>query len=66
VIIEFESSGMLGTVTGMGIDRARLTAEVSADGFELVTIGHWPRWNHYVAVFGKPSSVAQSQPRGGA
>jgi ubiquinone/menaquinone biosynthesis C-methylase UbiE len=66
VIIEFESSGMLGTVTGLGIDRARLTAEVSADGSELVTIDDWPGCNHYVAVFAKPGSVAQSQPRGGA
>lgn len=53
VIVEFEPAGLLGTVARMGIDRARLTAEVNANGFELVRIDDWPGWGHYVAVFVK-------------
>lgn len=53
VIIEFSHSGLLGTVTQMGIDRADLIAAVSRAGFEVVATDEWPGWNHYVAVFDK-------------
>lgn len=54
VIIEFESGGLLGMVSRMGIDQARLVTEVTAGGFELVSVDEWPSWGHYVAVFQKP------------
>ena len=55
VIIEFESSGLLGTVTRMGIEQSRLITEVTAGGFELVSVDEWPGWGHYLAVFRKPA-----------
>ena len=54
VIIEFESGGLLGMVSRMGIDQARLITEVTAGGFEFVSVDEWPSWGHYVAVFQKP------------
>jgi ubiquinone/menaquinone biosynthesis C-methylase UbiE len=54
VIIEFRHDGMLGRVTGMGIERPALVEAVTAAGFEVVTAGEWPGWDHYVAVFAKP------------
>lgn len=56
VIIEFESGGLLGMVSRMGIDQARLIAEVTTGGFELVSVGEWPGWGHDVAVFQRPES----------
>lgn len=52
-IIEFESGGLVGAVTGEGIDRADLIAQVTGGGFELVTVEEWPGLAHYVAVFRK-------------
>lgn len=52
-IIEFESGGLVGAVTGEGIDRADLIAQVTAGGFELVRVEEWPGLAHYVAVFRK-------------
>jgi len=54
VIIEFEAGGLLGMVSREGIDQAPLIAEVTASGFDLVSVGEWPGWGHYVAVFQKP------------
>lgn len=54
VIIEFEAGGFWGMVSREGIDRAPLIAEVTAGGFELVSVDEWPGWGHYVAVFRKP------------
>ena len=31
-------------------------AQVTAGGFELVSVDEWPGWGHYVAVFEKPVS----------
>lgn len=53
IIIEFSSSGLLGTLTRMGIDRATLIEQVTGSGFELVTSEDWPGWYHYVAIFQK-------------
>ena len=53
VIIEFEASSLLGTVSGEGIDRAPLISEVTAAGFELIEADTWPGWGHYVAAFEK-------------
>ena len=43
-------------VSGIGINRTRLLEEVTAGGFELVSVDEWPGWGHYVAVFEKPVS----------
>jgi precorrin-6B methylase 2 len=51
VIIEFTPDGIVGTVTRMGADQRALIDAVTANGFELVTTGEWPGWDHYVAVF---------------
>jgi ubiquinone/menaquinone biosynthesis C-methylase UbiE len=53
VIIEFERSGLLGTITREGIDRADLVTQVTSGGFELVTVTEWPGTSHYVGVFRK-------------
>jgi ubiquinone/menaquinone biosynthesis C-methylase UbiE len=50
-IVEFESSGVLGTVSREGIDRADLTSQLREGGFELMTAAEWPGWDHYIAVF---------------
>jgi precorrin-6B methylase 2 len=60
VIIEFRPDGLVGMVTRMGIDRAKLIDAVTAAGFEVVITREWPGWDHYVAVFNKP---AATQPR---
>jgi ubiquinone/menaquinone biosynthesis C-methylase UbiE len=52
-VIEFESSGLLGTVTREGIDRNDLIGRVTRGGFELITVEEWPGLDHYVAVFRK-------------
>lgn len=54
VIIEFEFGGLSQMVSGFGTNRARLIAQVTAAGFELVSVDDWPGWGHYVAVFEKP------------
>lgn len=56
IIIEFEADGMLGMVTRMGIDETRLIEEVSAAGFDVMSVDEWRGWDHYVAVFQKPTS----------
>ena len=56
VIIDFEFGGLSRFVSGIGIDRIRLLEEVTAGGFELVSVDAWPGWGHYVAVFEKPVS----------
>lgn len=53
IIIEFTRTGLLGQVTGMGIDPPDLVAAVTGAPFELVETGAWPGWSHYVAVFKK-------------
>ena len=53
IIIEFEPGGLFGMVSRMGIEQGRLIAEVTAAGFELVSVDEWPGWGHYVAVFRK-------------
>ncbi len=53
VIIEFRSDGLVGMFTGMGIDSQALVSAVTAGGFDLVTTGDWPGWDHHVAVFEK-------------
>ena len=53
VIIDFEFGWLSQVVSGIGIDRDRLVAEVVAGGFELVSVDEWPGWGHYVAVFRK-------------
>jgi ubiquinone/menaquinone biosynthesis C-methylase UbiE len=53
VIIEFRHSGLVGRMTRMGIDADGLISAVTAAGFELLTTGRWPGWDHYVAVFEK-------------
>jgi ubiquinone/menaquinone biosynthesis C-methylase UbiE len=54
VIIDFRPDGIIGRVTGMGIDQATLVANVTAAGFTPVVTGEWPGWGHYVAVFERP------------
>jgi ubiquinone/menaquinone biosynthesis C-methylase UbiE len=56
VIIEFRSDGLVGRFTGMGIERPALVDAVSAAGFDVVTTGEWPGWDHYVAVFEKSAA----------
>ena len=56
-IIEFRAGGLIGMVTGMGIDQAPLVDTVTASGFKLVTAEDWPGWDHYVAVFEKQSET---------
>ena len=57
IIIEFRRAGVAGSVTRMGIDRARLTEAVTAAGFDVVITREWPGWDHYVAVFMKSGAT---------
>jgi protein-L-isoaspartate O-methyltransferase len=52
-IIEFGSGGVIGAVTGEGIDRDDLVAQVAGAGLERVAVDDWPGLGHYVAVFRK-------------
>lgn len=54
VIIEFRRSGLLGRVTGMGIDPPDLLAAVTSAGFRSAMTTEWPGWDHYVTVFANP------------
>jgi precorrin-6B methylase 2 len=56
VVIEFESSGVIGTITREGIDRSDLVAQVAQAGFTPVTVEDWPGWDHYVAIFRSPGT----------
>jgi ubiquinone/menaquinone biosynthesis C-methylase UbiE len=58
IIIEFRRAGVVGSVTRMGIDRAKLTEAVTAAGFDVVITREWPGWDHYVAVFVKSGRLS--------
>ena len=53
-IIEFESDGWIGTLTGEGIMPDRLVNELTSAGFEHVETADWPGAGHYIAVFERP------------
>jgi len=53
-VIEFRREGVLGRLTGMGIESDALVERVGAAGFETVTTDEWPGWDHHVAVFRRP------------
>ena len=53
-IIEFESDGWVGSLTGEGIAPGRLVSELTSAGFEHVETADWPGASHYVAVFERP------------
>lgn len=52
-IIEFETDGVPGWISRMGVDRADLVDAVGGAGFEVVTVQEWTGWDHYIAVFRK-------------
>jgi hypothetical protein len=45
---------LVGTLTGMGVDRAEVIRAGTSSGFEVITADEWPGWDHYVVVFEKP------------
>ena len=53
VIIDFDFGVLSQVLSGIGIDRAWLIAQVTAGGLELVSVEDWPGWGHYAAVFEK-------------
>ena len=53
VIIDFDVGVLSQVLSGIGIDRAWLIAQVTAGGFELVSVEDWPGWGHYAVVFEK-------------
>jgi precorrin-6B methylase 2 len=51
VVIDFDPDGLVGMITGMGIERTQLADEIATAGLEMVRTDDWPGWDHYVAVF---------------
>lgn len=52
-IIEFRRRGVVGSVTGMGVERGELVEAVTSAGFDVAAIDEWPWWDHYITVFEK-------------
>ena len=62
VIIDFRPDRLIGTVTGMGVDRAEVIRAGTTIGFEVLTADEWPGWDHYVVTFEKsPGSSSKTQ-----
>jgi SAM-dependent methyltransferase len=62
LIIDFRPDRLVGTLTGMGVDRAEVIRAGMTSGFEIVTVDEWSSWDHYVVVFEKsPGSRSETQ-----
>jgi precorrin-6B methylase 2 len=55
VIIDFRPDRLVGTLTGMGVDRDQVIRAGTSSGFTVITTDEWPGWDHYVLVFEKSS-----------
>jgi precorrin-6B methylase 2 len=53
VVIDFRPDRLVGTLTRMGVGRAEVIGAATSKGFEVITAGEWPGWDHYVVVFVK-------------
>jgi precorrin-6B methylase 2 len=62
VIVDFRPDRLVGTVTGMGVDRAEVIRAATSSGFEVITADAWPGLDHYVVIFEKsPGSRSNTQ-----
>lgn len=62
VIIDFRPDRVVGTLTGMGVDRAEVIRAGTSSGFEVISADGWPGWDHYVVVFEKsPAPRSKTQ-----
>jgi precorrin-6B methylase 2 len=62
VIIDFRPDGLVGTLTGMGVDRDEVMRTGTLSGFRVISTDEWPGWDHYVVVFERsPGSRSKTQ-----